>query len=144
MKLGCITIIDSNGKTQVIAASLIKSECIDSFKWVLDSFEKIFSQPDVIFTDGDEKLATSIEEQWDSNKTIHLLCTWHVFKNVDKKLRCLFSHDKWKEVSNMWWRLCKESDKRTKDNFDKEWDEFVSFINKYSKGTPQTVSELIL
>ena len=105
----------------------------------------MFSQPDVVFSDGDEKIASAIEELRKSSGTTHLLCTWHLFKNVDKRLRCLINmkNDIWKKMSNYWWRICKETDERSKVTFDCDWNNFAEFVKNNTKENidKETVSE---
>jgi hypothetical protein len=87
--------------------------------------------PDVAFTDGDAKMATSIAVEWPT--AMHLLCTWHLWKNFYEHLRNKFPKDKqeqWSQAAKMWWRLCKTSDESLKDVFDSKWDDLVSHISE--------------
>ena len=90
MKLGCFTCVDENGKTRVLAGSFLLSEDEDSFKWAYESFENSFdSAPIVFFTDSDIAMAIAVRSTWPD--TIHLLCTFHIWKNFYKHIHPLFN-----------------------------------------------------
>jgi hypothetical protein len=134
LKCGCITTVDNNGRTRILAVSFLESEDTVSFQWVFRNFKESFGDaPNVAFTDGDTKMAAAIEKEWLG--TVHLLCSWHLWKNFWKHIRNLFSKGKekeWSKVAKMWWRLCKTSDESMQEEFDNTWDALVSFTNEHA------------
>ena len=83
LKLGVFTTIDSNGKTRMVACSLMRHEDMDSFEWVLQAFLAIFNvTPRVVLTDGDLWLARAVETVFP--RAVHHLCVWHLARNVSK------------------------------------------------------------
>ena len=58
--LGCFVTVDGNGKTRVLAGSIVTRQDHDSFKWVFNEFLKVFGEAVVIYTDSDSALASSI------------------------------------------------------------------------------------
>ena len=77
LKFSAFTTINNDGKTQILAYSLLDRETQESFGWVFTEFLKAFKQPPkIIFTDGDPAIAAAIK------KIIHLLCTFHIGQNV--------------------------------------------------------------
>jgi hypothetical protein len=91
-KLGCLTYIDETGKTQVLATvctSLLLHEEEDTFAWVFKAFSTAFgADPVVAFTDSDIAMAPAITLAWPG--TVHLLCTFHLFKNFYEHIHPLF------------------------------------------------------
>ena len=75
-------------------------------------------------------MAEAVKDTWP--KCVHLLCSWHLFKNFHEHIYPLISRDKsdWYKVTNMSWKICKKSDAISKDSFDDEWDEMVMEIRK--------------
>ena len=89
LKLGCFVTLDYNGKTRVIAASFVSSEDEASFMWAFKKFTESFqSPPVVVFTDSDRAMALAVKNVWAN--TIHLLCTFHIWKNYWEHIRPLF------------------------------------------------------
>mmetsp|Transcript_10471 Transcript_10471/g.21525 ORF Transcript_10471/g.21525 Transcript_10471/m.21525 type:complete len:100 (-) Transcript_10471:1137-1436(-) len=81
LQLGLVTSIAPSGHTAIIAISLVADQTAETFQWVFRQFaEMIGSEPDVLITDGDRAMAAAAEEEW--VRTKHLLCCWHVAKNV--------------------------------------------------------------
>lgn len=77
MKLGCFTGVDNNGKTILLAVSLLVNEDTASFKWAFNNFAKSFSfVPDVMFTDGDRAMVAALRVMLP--KCVHFLCVWHL------------------------------------------------------------------
>ena len=127
-KLGIFTTVDRHGNTRLVSGSLMLSETRESFTWVLDAFRQLLGQkPEVILTDGDPWLGDAVA----ALGSVHLLCTWHLSKNLWKKIHpCLKRYnfhcdgenkDAWREWINLWWRLCWKSDVFSQESFDHEW-----------------------
>jgi hypothetical protein len=134
LKLGCFTCVDENGRTRVLAGSFLLSEDEDSFSWAFQSFQNTFgSAPTVFFTDSDPAMALSIAKTWP--EVIHLLCTFHIWKNFYLHIHPLFNGnaEAWKQVAKMFWRLCKASDSSGRATFDQDFDALVKFVVDKSK-----------
>ena len=129
VKLGCLTTIDHTGKTQVLAASLILHEDEESFTWVFKCFSESFQHPPVVvFTDSDPAMEKAIPLAWP--EAVHLLCTFHLFKNFYENMRPLFVNRKneWNVAASWWWKLCKTSDSAMKEKFSGEWKKLTEYI----------------
>ena len=135
-KLGCFTCVDKNGKTRVLAGLFLLSEDEDSFKWAYEEFEKsLGSAPIVFFTDSDLAMAAAVKSTWPD--TIHLFCTFHIWKNFYKHIHPLFNNnaEAWRNVAKMFWRLSKC------DTFDTDFNGLIKFISDSSKAGEETVSK---
>lgn len=119
--------VRNDGRTCVLAGGLIENQDEVSFTWLANEFSKGFcSPPNVIFTDGDEAMANAIRNHWTT--TIHLLCTFHLYKNFYKHIKPLLSHENFKKAAQMWWRLCKHTDISLKFHFAEKWTDLYCFI----------------
>ena len=131
-KLGCFCTIDAHGKTRIIAAVFLLFEDENSFNWTFKAFEDAFGgAPKILFTDQDVAMGLAIAAIW--SITIHLLCTFHIWKNFWKHIKPLFGEKKtaeWREVAKHWWKLCKNSDTTAIASFDSDWRSFVSYIEE--------------
>jgi hypothetical protein len=80
MKLGCICGMDQDGKTILLATSLIKHEDAKTFQWVFSKFiEAMGSEPNIMFTDGDLGMGAALKM---FPRISHLLCIFHLGKNL--------------------------------------------------------------
>jgi MULE transposase domain len=131
-KLGCFCTIDAHGKTRIIAAVFLLFEDEDSFMWAFKAFQEAFSvAPKNLFTDQDIAMGRAIATVW--SITIHLLCTFHIWKNFWKHIKPLFGENRtveWREVAKHWWKLCKNSDTTAITSFDSDWSSFVTYIKE--------------
>ena len=81
-----ICAVNPNGTTTVLALVIFRRESISAFRRACKYFVDTFgSPPNVIFTDGDDKLAAAIEAEW-GRDTIHLWCVWHLWQNFWAKV----------------------------------------------------------
>ena len=127
LKLGLITTVDEDGKTQALAASFVAKENQASFEWVFTRFSKTFSVAKIIFTDSDHAMAAALRSVWPSS--VHLLCQFHLWKNFYEHIRNLIPDaNNWKLVANGWWRLCKTTDQSFREEFDNHWDSLIVLI----------------
>ena len=138
LKLGCFVTIDERGKTRVLASSFVRSEDEASFTWTFKNFQDSFqSSPVVLFTDSDAAMAAATKGAWPN--TIHLLCTFHLWKNFWEHIRPLFfgkgDNNAWQTISDLWWRLCKTSDECERACFDDKFDALVSLIQTNANAT---------
>jgi MULE transposase domain len=129
LKLGLLTTVDGNGATRVLAASLLLNETAEAFKWTFQCFLESFRvPPNVLFTDGDAAMAVAVEAIFPI--THHLLCTWHLSKNVLTNIRPVFCGDSaaWQVFKSTWWKICLRSDKLAVSLFDDEWSKLVDLL----------------
>ena len=131
LKLGCFVGIDNNGVTRIIAVFLLLNETEDSFAYIFNWFSSNFCFPNVIYTDGDKQMASAIKSCFPCST--HLLCTFHLYKNLFEKVWPAFfgKVNNWKNMSNMWWKLCKLSDSEGRKVFNNEWDKFMDYFNTF-------------
>ena len=133
-KFGVFSTVDREGFTRLVACTMMLKETREAFVWVLMAFAKLLGQePAVILTDGDLWLGEGIERQW--LHSAHLLCTWHLSKNLMKHVKpCLRSHrvgdspTPWTTFLRMWWKICWNSDRACKESFDEEWDNLKAYL----------------
>ena len=132
MKLGCFVTIDERGKTRVLAGSFVRAEDEASFTWAFKCFQDSFQSPPVVlFTDSDAAMAAATKAAWPN--TIHLLCTFHLWKNFWEHIRPLFyskggDDNSWRTIGDLWWRLCKTSDEVEQSCFDDKFKALVEMI----------------
>ena len=150
-KLCCFTTVGSTGETEILAACLLKQETEDMFEWSFRCFASVFkTAPLNIYTDGDEKIATAIrtmqEPVIDGSSRLpgpwadahHRLCVFHLSKNFFKHIKPLFGADMdgWRKAINKFWRIAKESDSGSLQDFDHEWGELEAIIERDAEDTP--------
>ena len=130
LKIGAFTTVNKYGKTVIIACSLLTNEDQESFEWLFKEFFR--TTPNVMFTDGDPGMANAICLVLP--RTTHLLCTFHISKNITTHIKPLFSgqgHDlkaKWTKFMKEWWKICKKQDSLSCVQFDSEWEGLLSLI----------------
>ena len=117
MKLCCFTTVGPTGQTVILAVALIKYEDKWDIEWALKCFQKIFKTPPLAFyTDSAAAIETAFQmvsatgQPWE--KTRHVLCVYHLSKNLYTNLRPLFvtNPETWKKIHSMFWDLAKNSD----------------------------------
>ena len=143
MKLGCLVYMDGDGCTHILAITLIRSEDESSFDWVFRRFSALFgTQPAVVFTDSDKAMAAAILKAWPN--AVHLLCTFHLFKNFYENIHPLFAgkNDEWHFVANWWWRLCKHSDVLAQQSFGSDWQALSDYVLSIAKQNNATEKSL--
>ena len=113
LKIGVFSTVDKNGRTVIISCSLLCNEVIESFEWIFGQFTQAFYVPaKVIFTDGDPAMANAIRSIFPD--TVHLLCTYHISKNIFSHIKPLFSGRiddskwRWNKFIKNWWTICKK------------------------------------
>ena len=84
--MALITAVDINGKTSLLAASLMNGEKKENYQFLLQSYESVgFRKPAVIITDQHLGLLSSIKEHW-GNAVGHHLCLFHIYRDIQKRL----------------------------------------------------------
>ena len=111
MKLGLFVTVGAEGNSIILAGSLLQDETWEMFYWAFSKFADAFIVgPTAIFTDEDTAMEKALNELsgtgngdaeshpfWDGSwgteplpPTKHLLCIFHISKNLYKHLRTLF------------------------------------------------------
>jgi hypothetical protein len=126
LKLGCGVGVSQEGLTQVTFVSLVMSQDAESFSWVFDHIKKAFRvPPQVIFTDSDPAMARALRETL--SKTVHLLCTWHLSRNLVTNMKPTCGKN-WSALEKKWWAICKAADLTCLETFDSEWTELLGLL----------------
>ena len=100
-------------------AFLLKEE-IEDYKWALTQVRGLFdgiTMPEVIVTDRDPALVSAVATIFPMAQ--HLLCLWHIEKNILTNCKKQFkSDDKWQEFLQAWTALCRMADAT---EFEAQW-----------------------
>ena len=140
LKTGLFVTIDENGKTKILALSVLKSEDKPSFIWVFMMFAMCFgSLPRIIFTDSDPAMFWALLECWPT--VYHFICIFHLWKNFFKHLRPLFVHHptEWLVLARKFWKIAKDSDSGARETFAFEFDDLVAYVVEHTSDTPARV-----
>ena len=83
--------------TYYIAFAFLSAETVDDYCWVLGAIKKLYEFLDipdskVIITDADLSIIHAISEEFPLAS--HLLCLWHINKNVITNCKKLFEDEK--------------------------------------------------
>jgi hypothetical protein len=101
--LGALVGIDAFGSTVCFALCVISNEDTESFEWVFKSILEFTNiEPEVIFTDEDLAMANAIKSTLPHAK--HNLCSWHIEKNLRKKLYSILKDD-YEKIRRTFWSL---------------------------------------
>ncbi|KAK9943777.1 hypothetical protein M0R45_009374 [Rubus argutus] len=96
--------VTSTNMTFSVAFVFLDSEKEDNYVWALSRLRDVMDRcamPNVIVTDKDLELIRAVEMVFPSAR--HLLCKWHINKNVLAKCRNLFgSKEKWDRFIMKW------------------------------------------
>ena len=135
LKFGAFTTVGKDGNTCIIAGSLISSETVEAFEWVFNEFVTAFRlPPKVLFTDGDAAMSAAIKNILP--ETTHLLCTYHLSKNLLTHVKPIFtgikcgSKEKWIIFCREWWKICKKQDALSDTQFETEWDMLINLAEE--------------
>ena len=132
-KLGLLCSIGPDGRTVILAATLLINETKEAFNWAFKQFKQHFTSPRTMFTDGDPHMAWAIKEVFQDCK--HNLCTYHLSQNVITHCKYAFvDQDDWKRFIGAWWTLAKNSDASLENRFDVEWKKRMDML----PNTPRT------
>ncbi|KAK1380081.1 hypothetical protein POM88_026825 [Heracleum sosnowskyi] len=116
--------VTSFNTTFFSAVIFLQKEEITAYVWALQSFNKILgleAQPLAIVTDRELALMNAIKEVFPN--TSHLLCVWHIEKNLLAKCKKKFkTKEEWDEFITSWTSVIKSSDIAS---FDSAWGVFV-------------------
>jgi hypothetical protein len=130
MKLGCFTAVGKDGETRILGATILLREDAPSFEWGFDALlETLKLPPRVIITDGDPAIAAAIGAAF-PDTTVHILCVYHLSLNFATHIKPVFGSDPdgYKAILNAFWRLAKETDERTRESFDADFEKLLSSV----------------
>ena len=121
--------------TCIIVGSLISSETVEAFEWVFNELVTDFRlPPKVLFTDGDAAMSAAIKKVLP--ETTHVLCTYHLSKNLLKHVKPIFTgikcgpKEKWIIFCREWWKICKKQDALSDTQFETEWDMLINLAEE--------------
>ncbi|XP_028091421.1 PKS-NRPS hybrid synthetase CHGG_01239-like [Camellia sinensis] len=96
--------VTSTEMTFFIAFAYLQYERVDNYAWVLATLRDVmdgFVVPTVIVTDRELALMNAMQKIFPSAR--HLLCRWHISKNVLTKCKKMFeTRQKWKKFNHEW------------------------------------------
>ncbi|KAH7855215.1 hypothetical protein Vadar_022474 [Vaccinium darrowii] len=89
-----------------VAFAFMDGEKEDNYMWVMDKLKGMMdpdSLPEVVVTDRELALMNAIARVFP--KATHLLCRWHIEKNVFDKCRRKFDDKTWQEFKHAWCKI---------------------------------------
>ncbi|CAL5326713.1 unnamed protein product [Camellia sinensis] len=96
--------VTSTEMTFSVAFAYLQYERVDNYAWVLATLRDVmdrFVVPTVIVTDRELALMNAIQKIFPSAR--HLLCRWHISKNVLTKCKKMFeTQQKWDKFNHEW------------------------------------------
>ena len=136
-KLCLITSVSSSGHTVILAYVLIDVEGINDFDWIFRCHHKVFrTPPSVVFSDHDLNIEAAMQRMQDSlwPDVCHMLCIFHLSKNVYERLHPKFlgdkKNEKWRAVHDLFWKISKNTDASFRDFFDAQWKQLVDLVEQ--------------
>ena len=124
--------VTSTNKTFCIAFPFIKDEKMDNYKWVLEELKLTLNEcmhPRVIVTDRELALMSACEKVFPHAN--HILCRWHISRNIFKYCRRRFkSYDDWIIFESMWKLL---EDSPTWLSYAENYEELRIFLENYPR-----------
>jgi hypothetical protein len=100
--------VSPSNTTFSIALCFMENEQEESYKWALKTFfswlNPLIPQPPVLCTDRDLALLGALRDDYPTWP--HLLCIWHINKNIAAKVKQYFAtNDAWDEFNQGWQNL---------------------------------------
>lgn len=118
--------INNLGRTVILMGCFLTRENIEGYRFALNSFEALgFKKPNCIMTDDDKALKSAIASEWPSSR--HLLCYFHLFRNLQKNIAKILGTNNHKFLSEFS-QISKLVDEK---DFEIEWRGLV--VSKYVK-----------
>ena len=149
LKLGVFSTVDNSGRSRIVACALLRSEDTDSFVWVMQCFLVCLGfAPNVILTDGDIALCSAIARVFPYST--HLLCIWHLARNVVKDTKGCFgattrgvANAAWRRFYNAFWSIVLKTDERSIDSFDDEWVAMLALLEETATASEDVIQRAI-
>jgi len=148
-KLASFVSVSSLGHSVILAYCIIAREDEPSFQWVWRAFAQVFRvAPLALFTDSDGAMRMAfialsvVGQPWE--RTSHKLCIFHLSKNLYEHLHALFIGKvvEWREVTNRFWTIAKDSDRRSSAKFEETWNTFCNLVRATANQTDRKDREL--
>ncbi|CAG8841571.1 40497_t:CDS:2, partial [Gigaspora margarita] len=113
------------------AGTLMLNESADSFSWVFSTFLKMVNNyaPKVFFTDEDSAIIKANDQIFQPFGTKHVLCLWHLLKNVMKNLSSILESD-WAMFIKSFYKCLDEYEEK---NFIEKWEQLKAHYPKAVK-----------
>lgn len=97
----------SVGSTFIVGFAFLEKETKEYYDWVLDQvrmlYESLGLAPRVIVTDRELDLMEAIEACFSESAIKHVLCLWHVHRNVAKNCKASFAtNEEWEAFLTAW------------------------------------------
>lgn len=110
--------VSPSNTTFSVGFCFMQNEQEESYKWALKTFfswlEPTISQPPVLCTDRDLALLATLCDDYPQYP--HLLCLWHISKNIAAKVKeCFITNEAWDEFLSSWQNLI---DSPTEDEYE--------------------------
>ncbi|CAM9958486.1 unnamed protein product, partial [Sphacelaria rigidula] len=70
--------VDGENRSCILGYSLLRSECTETFEWILDKYCRASGgrRPKIVPSDADLAITAAVETSWPS--TLQLYCLWHI------------------------------------------------------------------
>lgn len=126
MPLFTITGITSMSRSFTVGMAFLGGEKFEEFQWVLHQLQQVyqrihFNAPCTIVTDCDLGLINAVKLVFPSSQ--HLLCLWHISKNISTHCRTAFLIQ---EVDNQHTSAITTSSPQPRGTIDDDWNEFLA------------------
>jgi hypothetical protein len=77
--------VGGNGNNLIFGIGLINNETTSSYQWIFKNFIRLIgAKPVTLLTDSDLSIIEAIKVELPETK--HLLCQWHIKRNIEKNL----------------------------------------------------------
>ena len=139
MKLCPFVTVGSSGHTVILAIALLNIEDTAHILWSFECFHAVFKvKPAILVTDEGAPILAAFDAfsqrpgfGWDG--VFHRLCIFHLSKNFWNHVSPLVNdRAKFHQLTNLFWKICKQTDADSRDNFDTEWGDFVDQVESAS------------
>jgi hypothetical protein len=132
MKLGLFIASNENGRSIVLAITLMANETATTFHNFFTEFKKNFSAPKVIFTDGDPAMACAVNTALPEPETKHLLCIYHLQQNFDNSYRksLLVGPNAEKFAQRLNRMMYYDADRKYMESFPDDWKALIELLPK--------------
>ena len=150
LKLGVFSTVDSNGKTRIVACALMRFEDSPSFEWVMIQFRSwLGTFPAVVLTDGDLAIAKAVATVFPTSK--HLLCVWHLARNIAKHIKGCFgatrrgvANKAWQAFYRAFWDILLKTDCGSIDDFEDEWFALRELLTETATASPDVIDHAFM
>ena len=130
LKLCCFVTISPYGQSVILAFALLDTESTDDIEWAFKMFHSVFKRaPAVLLTDGGGSIRAAYERMKSCGLwalVVHMLCVFHLSKDFYDHISPLVKdRSSFRELTNTFWNIAKETDLSTVSTFPEDWSRFV-------------------